>query len=597
MRTLFMTFFDQDNYGLRCLASCVQAQGHEVHILQVKTWMQEQAQALPETPVTMYAYSGNLWLTNITENSISPVELQLCAEAVARWKPDLIGISIRGVLHHILPPVVAALKQACPHAFLVGGGIGPTLNPDFLLGLGADAVIRGEGEEALVELIDALEKGTPWRSLRNIAYTGEHGTVCNPLRPLPSLDQFPLPLDDPQCFSCIEANIYVQQPMDRTAFPLNPLTPGRVWYVMTSRGCIGKCSYCSTPAQHRLYVQDNKHSQRLRVRSLASVMAELERAKQSGATRIMFHDDFFIRPAQDLHNFFVEYKQKINLPFIAYFHPQQLRDNDMLLKSIVDAGIMSFYFGIQNADNLFSKEIYCRSMYIDDYKSLCEKIRAYGVNIVFHFIGGNPLETEMQFIENAKFISQFPHDPSGKWNVSFISYYLQYYEGADLSNMFPGIESLPHSPQDWWHKSALLNMVRLIGVESVMRLLRNGDYAQNVAKLDHLRQCILRDKHMFYLSKEVERLQGKEVYFWGYGEMYHYKKFLFQGVKPRGILVDTPGNHPSSIDGIKVCHPDEVLDGNDPLPIVIFGKDQNTIHRKILAKYPAYTDVVSCATL
>lgn len=599
MRVLFLTFFDPDNYGVRCLASYLQRNGHDVHILQIKSWIQTPCSRMPNKPAVLYAYTGTLWMTDIPEDAISPVELQLCATAVARWKPDVIGISVRGVLHHIFPRIVQALKQACPKSFLVGGGVGPTLEPAFLLGLGVDAVIRGEGEEALLDLVTALEQGTPWQGIKNLTYATADGLVQNPLRPLMTqFERFPLPLDDPQCFSCIECNSHVPLPMDRTAFPRNPLYMGQVIYsIMTSRGCIGQCSYCSTPAVHRLYRKDHKKIPRLRLRSLASVMEELEGAKQRGATQVIFYDDFVIHSTTKLCAFFSEYKEKINLPFIANFHPQQLNKSDKLLKCIIDAGILYFAFGLQTADDVFCKKIYRRNRYINDYGPVCKKIQKYGVNIIFQFIGGNPLATEVEFEKNVAFFSQFAYDHSHQRQVNCVSHYLQIYPGANLQSMFPGIKTMPRSPHDWLHKSILLNMCRLVSKETIQTLLHDSEYKADSAKLQHLRNCIARDKHHWYVFKEIERLQGKEVYFWGYGDLYRHKRHLFQGVKPQCILVDTLGNHPDSVDGIPVRHPDEVLDGSEILPIVVFGRDQNTVYRKILSKYPMYVDVVSCAIL
>ena len=75
------------------------------------------------------------------------------------------------------------------------GGTHPTFLPDEALEY-ADFVIRGEGEHALVELLEYLEKGTPaLMGIRGLSYRDRDGrNVHNPSREfIEDLDSFPEP--------------------------------------------------------------------------------------------------------------------------------------------------------------------------------------------------------------------------------------------------------------------------------------------------------------------------------------------------------------------------------------------------------------------
>ena len=95
------------------------------------------------------------------------------------------------------------------------------------------------------------------------------------------------------------------------------------------------------------------------------------------------------------------------------------------------------------------------------------------------------------------------------------------------------------------------------------------------------------------LQKEIERLRGQEVYFWGMGDIYMRNKTRFAHIRPRCILVDVEGNKlPDSVDGIPIRHPKDVLPSGNVLPIVVFVQNINAVYTTIREHYPAYTDMV-----
>ncbi len=93
----------------------------------------------------------------------------------------------------------------------------------------------------------------------------------------------------------------------------------------------------------------------------------------------------------------------------------------------------------------------------------------------------------------------------------------------------------------------------------------------------------------------AEQLAGREVYFWGCGEMFRRKRHVFSSCKPRCILADYVGR-PETCDGLPVRHPDEVLE-REPLPIVIFAGRQSreTILCMLEARYPQITEIFFCS--
>ena len=99
-------------------------------------------------------------------------------EIITRIREDaeLIGLSVPfshfAQLAHVL---VADLKRALPSIPVVMGGVFPSTQPELAMTSKADYIILGEGEEAIVGLIDVLEKDCSPDEVAGIAYIGKSG--------------------------------------------------------------------------------------------------------------------------------------------------------------------------------------------------------------------------------------------------------------------------------------------------------------------------------------------------------------------------------------------------------------------------------------
>jgi len=130
----------------------------------------------------------------------------------------------------------------------------------------ADFVIRGEGERALTELIDAWQAGGDYSRISNLSYKKDDWIIHNPKLPLADdLDSLPFP-----DFSLLKRD----QPEKggRSTVP-----------VLTSRGCPFDCSFCSVTGMF---------GKKYRFRSTENVLAEL-RQYDSRKNVIFFYDDNF----------------------------------------------------------------------------------------------------------------------------------------------------------------------------------------------------------------------------------------------------------------------------------------------------------------
>lgn len=72
--------------------------------------------------------------------------------------------------------LISRLKKEYGNAiFLIAGGPHPTGDPEGTLGLGVDVVVRGEGEETLVELLGKFGREEDYTSVKGIVYMEKRG--------------------------------------------------------------------------------------------------------------------------------------------------------------------------------------------------------------------------------------------------------------------------------------------------------------------------------------------------------------------------------------------------------------------------------------
>lgn len=200
------------------------------------------------------------------------VETDLVDRVVA-FRPDVVGLSFLTMTWAKAQRVAAALRARLPGVPLMVGGPHATAEPEATLaGLGADVVVRGEGERTAVEVLDRMARGAP--------LDGTPGTVTAAGRapdraPITDLDALPLPARD-----LLDFERYLAAPG-----LIRGRASARHASVMAGRGCRYRCTFC---ASHLQLGRD------LRMRSVDDVLAELDHLVAEYRIRgVYWVDDIF----------------------------------------------------------------------------------------------------------------------------------------------------------------------------------------------------------------------------------------------------------------------------------------------------------------
>ncbi|MDI6830858.1 MAG: radical SAM protein [Actinomycetota bacterium] len=266
---------------------------------------------------------------------------------------------------------------------VVTGGVHPTLDPlGTLEETSIDLVCVGEGEAALLELVEALEGRGEVDAVPSLMGRWRGREFANPVQPLlEDLDSLPFP--------------------DRSIFDMSRLAPDqreRIT-VMASRGCPYRCRYCSNHAQRSVYPDGGRY---VRFRSVDNVLTEIEElaAHAEGVDHVRFDDDILtLRPAW-FQEFVREYPRRVDLPFICNSRVDLLDEEK--IAALKEAGCKTICMGIESGNPWLRKNVLGRRMSdqrILDAFRLCRK---YGIGTVSLNMMGFPQEDFSMVLDTVK---------------------------------------------------------------------------------------------------------------------------------------------------------------------------------------------------
>jgi anaerobic magnesium-protoporphyrin IX monomethyl ester cyclase len=253
------------------------------------------------------------------------------AARVAATRPDVVAFTSYSVTHRWTVEVARAVKRLLEVPIVFGGPHVSAAPERAIREWSVDAVVEGEGEGALLDLIECAGQGRFGRTdVANCTFKGDPGPVRNPVRPLLA-DLDALPWADKRGF-------YDAVPAFEHEF-----------YVVSRRGCPFRCSFCEYSTFPRQYPGEKP----VRRRSVEHLIAELAFWKARGRVRkIFFWDAIFTLDPKWMAEFAAAYRREIGIPFECYTHPQTMTRD--MARYLAEAGCMMVRVGVQsvNSDTL-----------------------------------------------------------------------------------------------------------------------------------------------------------------------------------------------------------------------------------------------------
>lgn len=309
----------------------------------------------------------------------APHAHEAIADRVAAWEPDLVGLHLKTL--HVQPAYALAEALAARALPLVGGGPHATIAPGEVLDRGFRWVIRGEGEDALAELADAIEGRRAAAEIAGLSWLDRGLPRHNPARPfLSDLDRLAPPLSALELF-------------DPAWYGAAAMLPPAG--ILSSRGCPAACTFCSNDVTGRKF----------RYRSARSVAEEVALLRDRfGLRGFSFFDDSFAvgrRRVRELCDAIAASGPPLWWSCTA--HPAHL-DRDVLA-DMGRAGCAGIDLGMESADPGMLLRI-GKGVTVDRVLDVLGWCRDLGIHAVVNLMFGWPDETDAELDATIAFMDR-----------------------------------------------------------------------------------------------------------------------------------------------------------------------------------------------
>jgi anaerobic magnesium-protoporphyrin IX monomethyl ester cyclase len=288
-------------------------------------------------------------------------------------------------------------RQLRPVAsLLMVGGPLPTCDPHAFV-RDFDVVVRGEGENTVVELLEAYSSGNDFSTITGITMlkktitdgTEDEQTISTPDKPfIKALDRLPFPARQ-----LLPNQSYIQFGKKKYGYSITT--------VMSTRGCPYECEFCSNVIFGGSY----------RERSAGNVVDEVEQALACGYDRISFADDVFTLRKKRVLEVCAEIKQR-GLQFYWECLARVDSLDDTTYGEMYKAGCRRVYFGIESGDDTVLKLM---NKKITSQQARYAVIAAHqaGLEVGAFFILFYPGESNQTVLNTLHFTTTLPLDYLG----------------------------------------------------------------------------------------------------------------------------------------------------------------------------------------
>jgi anaerobic magnesium-protoporphyrin IX monomethyl ester cyclase len=289
---------------------------------------------------------GILLISSLLKRAGHRISLVVATEedplaAARRLKPDVVGYTVYTGMQGYYLELNSRIKAELP-VFSIFGGPHPTFFSEMISQPGVDAMCIGEGEYATLDLLDALECGSPITEIPNwhLKVRGEiYRNAPRPLLTEQELDALPFP----------------DRKLLYDAHPASARTGIRP--VITGRGCPYDCSFCFNKAYADLY----RTSKRIRQRSPRRVLQEIREVRDNyGLDFLTIMDDTFIVDVKWLRKFIPAYAEEIGIPWWCQVRANLV--NEETVRLLKEGGCVSVSFGLEAGNDRLRNEILNRRM-------------------------------------------------------------------------------------------------------------------------------------------------------------------------------------------------------------------------------------------
>ncbi|MFH2068233.1 MAG: radical SAM protein [Candidatus Omnitrophota bacterium] len=376
--------FIPDN-GLALLASLFISQGHQVKILDYNT-TETLKRSFPENistrlkkiagPIFQGSKPGLLTLLRLSflEKKLRAHQIRVfyeigseIADLTEREKVDFVGLKLWNGDGFTASLIIAdVLKKRNPKILVFGGG--PQVDffreniyratSDF------DALVYGEGEHAILGLVDFVQGKKGLREIPNLIFRDSGRIVTTPQKWTEDLNQLPFANYDPSVYPAMKDN-------------------GRLKFIVLdeSRGCSFSCYFCIHPVK----------SGRPRVKSVERIIAEITHYQEKYGVSLFRYGGSNTPPKllEEVARSIIQNNLKIKYTVLT-----DLRQEGIDFSLLKDSGCFAVFFGVESTDPGILAKAINKKAFPERMENILKEAKTAGIFIVVSLIVPAPGETE-----------------------------------------------------------------------------------------------------------------------------------------------------------------------------------------------------------
>jgi anaerobic magnesium-protoporphyrin IX monomethyl ester cyclase len=306
-------------------------------------------------------------------------------QVLAEHSPDVIGITATTIQIESAWRFARELKALTSAIIVLGGPHATVLSAESVQRPGVDAVVRGEGERAWLDLCECAEKGESLEGVLGVTFQKDGEIVHNLDQPvIDDVDSLPFP-----AYHLFKMERYsnLQPTLDDVAGPSYP--------ILSSRGCPYRCNYCSQILPRGW-----------RARSPESVLSEWRwLVEDLGAAEIGVLDDSFNIDRQRVLDICDRLIAE-GLNHVPWIMINGIRANlvdEELLGRMREAGCIRAAFGVESGNQRILDTVIHKQLTLDQVRAAFRAAKAVGMETIGFFIIGLPGETEETMEDTIRF--------------------------------------------------------------------------------------------------------------------------------------------------------------------------------------------------
>lgn len=306
------------------------------------------------------------------------------------YHPD---ISVVGIYCNLMTKlnVLDMIRQAKERGLVVIlGGPEPASYTGEFINAGADVVVIGEGEQTMLELMEAIPR-SGFHNLHQVAgisFKDENGEIVHtpPRTLIDKLDTVPFPDRD-----AIDIKQYINTWQTYHGHGAVSL--------ITARGCPYTCTWCS----HGVYGFTHRR------RTPGNVVDEIQLLReQYNPDMLWFADDVFTINYKWFYEYYAEMNRRgIHIPFECISRPDRVTED--ILSKMADLGCFRIWFGSESGSQRILDAM-SRRVSTDEIRNMTATAQRYGIEIGLFVMLGYDGETTGDIQETIEHLKQTQAD-------------------------------------------------------------------------------------------------------------------------------------------------------------------------------------------